>query len=437
MKHLFLFECKKIIKKKTIGVSFFLTFAAIVVFYFFSYAVAENIHQGNITNLQNNIIVYQGFIDDLELERKEAEKKGDFEAAEEKAVQMEQLKKGIKKAEIKKGNYLHEEWNKIYQSEIPELKNWVEHYDTVGYAIEEQLISSFTARATLEEISLIVKNDVEPFIQNTKYNHFLPTIYDHFTGSALEQWEEITKRYSTTGLSFLYQMIQNHYIPIIVLIGCFIFGNNVSSEANKKRRGLHFYFVQPIHRKTLLLAKYLSGLVYTLGFVLFMFIVPLLCSLFTKGLGSLNYPVLVYEGSEPNPFGSEFNALDPIRDKFHFIDMIDYLLQASAFAIVIVIFLYSLYYAVSLFIKSPLITIILMSTLIYGGMRVFPSAYNPFTYIDIHKILTGETAALAFNPAINFQNGILLFFILLVIIGCFMIFLRFSNVFKIKKFKHF
>ncbi|AAT55580.1 hypothetical protein BAS3272 [Bacillus anthracis str. Sterne] len=55
-------------------------------------------------------------------------------------------------------------------------------------------------------------------------------------------------------------------------------------------------------------------------------------------------------------------------------------------------------------------------------MKSFSSPYNPFTYINIHSVLTGETATLVFNPSINpsinLSNGVMLSFVL----GCILLF---------------
>ncbi|MEK5481845.1 MULTISPECIES: hypothetical protein [unclassified Viridibacillus] len=100
-------------------------------------------------------------------------------------------------------------------------------------------------------------------------------------------------------------------------------------------------------------------------------------------------------------------------------------MQALLLSIVLVIFLYSIYYVLSLFVRNPIVTAILVGIITFLGMK-YPAAYNPFTYVDIHKVLNGETATLAFNPAIDLQNGI---FVLLGV-GCLMIllgYIRFSK----------
>ncbi|WP_245639447.1 ABC-2 transporter permease [Viridibacillus arvi] len=414
-------------KKKTTWAAFFLTIAAVIGLYFFNYSIAKSNHQGNIARLDYIIETYQKWVNDTKVEKEEAEKDGNRKKVKSLTAEIKRIQKSNSKYITRKENYINENWHKIYKEQIPDLHDWLDNFNdqSRGYEGSDQNINNFTSRATLEEVLLIEKNDVTPFIQNSIYTPYLPTIYDEFTGTVKETWEQETKRYATTGLSYIYQLIQQLYIPIFIIIGCFIFANNISSDTSNKKKGLNFYFVLPIQKKKLFIAKYLSGFIYTLGFVVFMLLVPLLCSLFTKGLGSFKYPVLIYEGSEPNPYNSEYNILDPLKDQFHFIHLSSYLLQALLLSIVLVIFLYSFYYVLSLFVRNPIVTAILVGIITFLGLK-YPAAYNPFTYVDIHKILNGETATLAFNPAIDLQNGM---FVLLGI-GCLMTllgYIRFSK----------
>lgn len=91
------------------------------------------------------------------------------------------------------------------------------------------------------------------------------TIYDAFTGRAEQSWHALTKRYGQTGLYYLYQMMGKYYVLFAILIGLFIFGNTISSESTRKKRGLSFYFGQPICKWALFFAKYSSGLIATIS----------------------------------------------------------------------------------------------------------------------------------------------------------------------------
>ena len=75
-------------------------------------------------------------------------------------------------------------------------------------------------------------------------------------------------------------------------------------------------------------------------------------------------------------------------------------------------FTYSIYFLLALGIRNQSITILVTGGILFDGMTVLPlSAYNPFTYVDIHRALNGEIATLAFNPAIGFQHGMLALFV--------------------------
>ncbi|MGD6890958.1 ABC transporter permease subunit [Bacillus mobilis] len=421
MKQLFQFEFKKSFKKKTTWIAVFTSILFVSSLYFLNYSIAKDIQRGNLAFAQNIVNISQQALKELEPQKIEAEQNGDVEKITDSKLAIQESQQSLSKKNKWITNYSQGNWQDIYEKNINDLQFMFKSSkgsNSFPYAIEKQYISLFTARATLEELVLLKKIKAEPFIQNTIHIPFLFTIYDQFTGSSLEQWEKSTMRYGTTGSLFLYQIIQYYYIPVLILLGCFIFGNNISSEMNNKKRGLHFYYTLPIKRKSLFITKYFSGFLSTLVFVLLMLLIPLLCSYFTKGVGSFNYPVLIYDGSEPNPFGSEYNSLNPIKDQFHFITLKNYFGQVLLLTVLLTFFLYSFYYISSLVLKSLSITTSLVGIITFIGMKSFSSPYNPFTYVNIHSVLTGETATLVFNPSINLSNGIMLTFVL----GCTLLF---------------
>ncbi|SCC44172.1 ABC transporter permease subunit [Bacillus wiedmannii] len=425
MKQLFQFEFKKYFKKKTTRIAVLTSILFVNSLYFLNYSVAEDIQRGNLSFAQNSVNISQQVLKELELQKIEAEQNGDVEKIAENKLAIQETQQSLSQKNKWIANYSQGNWQDIYEENINHLQFMFKSSkgtNSFPLVIEKQNLSLFTPRATLEELLLLKKNKAEPFIQNTIDTPYLFTIYDQFTGSALEYWEKSTMRYGTTGSLFLYQIIQYYYIPVLILLGCFIFGNNISSEMNNKKRGLHFYYTLPIKRKSLFITKYFSGFLSTLVFVLLMLLIPLLCSYFTKGIGNFDYPVLVYEGSEPNPFGSEYNSLNPIKDQFHFITLKNYFGQVLLLTALLTFFLYSFYYISSLLLKSISITTSFVGIIAFIGMKIFSSPYNPFTYVNIHSVLTGETATLVFNPSINLSTGVMLTFAL----GCTLLFIGYK-----------
>ena len=397
-----LFESKKLFKKKTTLISISLSILAAIGLYIFNYSVVEEIHEGNITRLESYPEMYINFANEYKAEKEKAIETGDTAKVEEMDVFINKYLESSINSENLKESYEKEDWNTLYEKDINNLQIFVDDPDTTSKGIEEQEISYFTIRATYEELKLLKDIKSKPFIQNTISESFLPTIYDNFTGSSLEQWETMTKRYGREGFSFLVQLIQLLYIPAVVLIGCFIFGNSISSESTKKNRGLNFYKVLPYSKLKLFFAKYLSGYIYLLIFSLIMLAIPLVCSLFTNGLGSLKNPILVYEGTKPSIFG---NSLNPRDDQFYFIEFQEYFWKVLLFLIVFSFFMYSIYFLFTLLIKNSSISLVLLGSITYIGMNIPSSEFNPFIYTDIHKIITRETATLTFNTAISFSTG--------------------------------
>ena len=406
MKH-FRFEWKKLTKQKMIWATVLLSFLAAISLYFFNYSVAEKIHENNIAGVKNTKQYFETELENEDIKLKKLEERGKADKIEASEENIERYNNAILWRELWLKDYTKGNWQNIFQEDIEYLEEVLS--GNAGLGVEEQNVVTFTIRASKEETEWLMKHKLEPVAHETNYYFLHPTIYDQFTGKSLEAWKNLTKRYGETGLSYLYQMMSNYYLTIAILIGLFIFGNTISAESRGKKRGLHFFFVQPVSKIRLFIAKYISGFLHLVGFILLIIAAPLLSSLFTKGIGSLQYPVLFYEGAIPNSFDAKYTQLSAENDSFHFIPMGEYFLQAIALALVLAFFLYSFYLLVSFLIKSPVINLMIVGGLAFGGLKLLPpSPYNPFTYVDIHRVLNGEIAALSINSAIYFQNGVIL-----------------------------
>ena len=410
MKH-FRFEWKKLTKQKMIWATVLLSFLAAIGLYFFNYSVAEKIHENHIASVENAKQYFETELENEEIELKKLVERGEADKIKASEEKIEQYNNAILLRELSLKNYIKGNWQNYFQEDIEYLEEVVS--GNAGLAVEGQNVRTFTIRASKEETEWLMEHKLEPVAHRTHFYFLHPTIYDEFTGKALEAWKKLTKRYGETGLSYLYQMMSNYYLTIAILIGLFIFGNTISAESRGKKRGLHFFFVQPVSKIRLFIAKYISGLLHLVGFILLIVAAPLVSSLFTKGIGSLQYPVLFYEGAIPNSFDPQYTKLSAENDSFHFIPMGEYFLQAIGLALVLAFFLYSLYLFISFLVKSPTMNLMIVGGLAFGGLTLLPSSpYNPFTYVDIHRVLNGEIAAISINPAIHFQNGIILLLVL-------------------------
>lgn len=407
----FLFECKKLIKKKSIWVATILSVIAIAGFYFFNYSAADRIHQTRMLDLKNSQIDYPEKIAADRAELEEAEKAGGSGRILDLKQSIDIYEKMLKDKQFEWDNIVAGNWAAISEKQYEQMNYFAVTSKSQNFpvhSIMDQHVSMFTVRASAEERRLVAEIGGEPLVQWDNFAPYHPTMYDKHDGKVLEMWERGTKRYGKQGFYFLYQVIPTFIIPFIVLIGCFVFGNNVSSEATKKRRGMNLYAVLPVEKPGLFFAKFFSGLLFTVIFVIFMLSVPLISSLFTSGLGSLQYPVLMYDGPAESPFGFESTLLNDWTDEFHFITLGKYFSTVLVLTVALVVFMYSIYYLLSLFIKNPTVNMAILLIGTFFGMTVLPKTpFNPFTYVDIHKVVNREFAVATFNESITIMNGLI------------------------------
>lgn len=66
----FLFECKKVVKKKTTLIAISLSILAAIGLYMFNHSVAEDIEQGNISRLESFPEIFLNFANEMKEEKK-------------------------------------------------------------------------------------------------------------------------------------------------------------------------------------------------------------------------------------------------------------------------------------------------------------------------------------------------------------------------------
>lgn len=400
---LFLFESKKIIKNKTTWVLLMLSILAVIGIYLINLSLANSV-QKKVTNHNDFLIdLYQQDQVDWEIKKKEAQRTKDEEALEEATFMEEHARSTHEHYLMMKEAYQNEDWKKIFQHELKQLKLFAypPPEEPADAYFENQEITNFTLRASYEEVKYMLENDIQPFMQNITTNMYLPTIYDDFSGRTLALWQEETKRYGREGIYYLYQLIQSFYIPIMILVGCFIFGNTFSSDT-KKNNHIRFYQVLPLHRTKLFFTKYVTGYLGLLLFVLIMLGVPIAVGTMMHGFGNLKYPILVYDG-----YTTEYMNRNIVEDTFHFIPLQKYLAQTLVFAVVMSLLIYTMYFLVSQFIKEPIFNMIIVGFLTFVGTLI-SHPYNPFSYLDIDKVITHEIQLQTWHTDFTLSTGIVI-----------------------------
>lgn len=423
MKTLFLFEFKKLLKQKTIWFLVGVTMIAILVLYGFQIIMSETTRQQVLDQYDYLINLNLESVEGYANEQEQAVEADDDAWFEEAKIMENNAHQGYEKGLRLKEDYQVGNFDQMLQNQLDSLEFFIDPHNVEDFLIEEQSVSNFTHRATYAEKQYLLENQIDPFVQNDYYTMFLSTAYDDFTGIAQEHWQEITNRYSTKGVYYLYQLIQNLYLPAVILIGCFIFGNTFSSELQKKTQKIRFHQVLPFEQGRLLIAKFSAGYLALFLYVIVMIALPLILATVVDHFGSLDYPVLVYEGYTTDVMVDNQNL-----DTFHFITLKTYFSKAFLLAFTSSLLIYGLYYFFSQWSREPILTALLTGITCYLGLLI-QNPYNPFQYLKIDQVITKEIQLQTWNTAFNYTTGILTTFIvgLLVILVSYKLFKRQSN----------
>lgn len=398
----FLFEWKKIIKKKTTWVLILLSIGAVIGIYFLHVTVTNNVQKKVINHYDFLVDLYLQDTADWALEKEKARMAEDKEWEEDATIMEESSQSQYEHYQLLKESYQEEEWEVIFQNELEILEPFINPKPDLGvsaYIFENQEIKNFTLRASYEEMQYLLDHGIQPFVQ---YNSplLLSTAYDNFSGRSLELWKESTKRYAKHGIYYMYLLIKSLYIPIIILVGCFIFGNAFSLETTKRNNHIRFYQVLPVHQTKLFFTKYLTGYFGTLVFMFIMLCVPLLVGTMIHGLGDMDYPILIYDG-----YTTESMERNVMEDTFHFMTIQKYFLQSIVLAICMSLLIYSMYFLISQYSKEPILNMIIIGLLSFVSTFI-SHPYNPFSYLDTDKVITHEIQLQTWNTDFTFITGI-------------------------------
>ena len=405
--HTFRFEVKKIWRRKGTWIALFICIFAISALYFFNKEAALDMEATNQNLIQNRTDQFRQWAAEADAAAVKAKQEGDSATAEEQAIMADHFGKSTKKYEDLKIAYDSGDWDYIYSSDLDGLQMVVENPMEAQLSIEEQRVDHFTLRASYEEKQHLLEKGLIPPAQDIFFYSLMPTLYNEFTGFSATQWEQQTERYGTVGWNILYRFTQYFLIPITILLGAFLFGNSVSSESIRKKRGLHFFQVLPVSKGKVFIAKYLVGLIHTVLFTGIISMIPLVLSLLDRGIGSLSYPVLVYDGPDPSAFGNRTPVPNSDYDTFHFISFSDYFTQGLWMTLMMVFFIYTVYFFISLWIRHAGATLLVTGSVLFLGSIVGTSPWNPIQYLDVHRILTQENRVLLVDNRYTIQKGLL------------------------------
>lgn len=305
---------------------------------------------------------------------------------------LEELNKELTAVKNKNWAYVYEkelEYNKLQYEEVSNPYFPYKNYSRYP--------SDFLIIYNQEELLWLKERDIEPVFPLGTISK--KTIYDFIYDDPMmeEIHREYSNKHSTSSIFFAYKFFGLLFNVIGVAFFLFFFGDIFTKEQMGAYGPINFLYTQPLARGKIFFSKLLTLFINTALIFLGISLFAILAGLVTKGLGHWDYPVLVYQ--------EERGLL--------LMPMLGFIARATLLFFAVLLFSYSLLLLFSLLTKRTVLALGFTLGLIVLGINFSGepastlSAFNPFQYFDVYKIINLETASTHDNFKLNFTNGLL------------------------------
>ncbi len=372
MKELVKFELRNFIKRKKNIVAICILFILLLAYVLFSMQIESKVLSSNKTYEQSNLESAQ---QELILLKSELERLKDNKDA------VTHLKKNIEDAELKidlKSGIIQamntNDWRK-------QLKLQIE--------LDEVLLRQVKAKQ-------IIGPSENELLKNISKNKYLSE----------RDIKPIVESFSMESLNFI-RLITKDIFPLVLAIFIFILCSDVVSKEFEEGT-YKILFTQPISRKKVLLAKFLTYYLVTLLLVLSMVLIIFLLLGLTKGFGDLNYPIEYFKGNTM----MSANIKDVVKETA-FITMREFIKYAGLFYLIYILFLVSFSMLASTLFSSSsssisfAILIYVTTVTISTKMAILnPIAHLiPFTFNNFDELFSGNLITRLGNGSATMMIG--------------------------------
>ncbi|WP_350342807.1 ABC transporter permease subunit [Proteinivorax tanatarense] len=351
-----------------------------------------------------------------------------YAAKNEWNVGIEYLNLKHEKLESAVEGYNQGNWVPLYEYQLFDIKSSAGKIETGrAKAIVEQRgnPAQFSTKVGLEETNLLLKKDINPiFLPQNQ----IPNIFEH---SSKERSQFLKENHiqmvDSNGLFILYHYFERYifFLPLVIFI--FILGGGFASEKGKKST-FALLKTQPLSEKNLFLGELISSKIAIVSSCILFFLIAMVVSTVGDRFGDWNYPILRYDPEAivcaDDYAGTEVFVSNWNRG-FHFVSLARHLAESLGLFIALALFFTAITNVLALFIKHK-VGVMTLTTIIgvlgyqFTQFLRQTAHISPFTYLNIHKVVSGEYATLLNNPKVNLINGIILLLgltVLLILVG--------------------
>ncbi|WP_143544277.1 hypothetical protein [Salinicoccus kekensis] len=301
--------------------------------------------------------------------------------------------------------------------------------DYGGYEIADETGPSVSDLSTDEMNEYFEENQIEPRpIGDTQISNFgNPNKNTEFFASAdsdlhIAFYEN--NRDISNDTMFTVQKFFQHHIPLLLTILFVLIIWSSFSDVYKPNGVYDFIFTKPFTERMVLFSKWCFNLLSTYILLLIGAIILIAISAALGGIGSLNYPIVIYEHESLYATSTEYSTYAPLDEVFYRLDTIStVLMEASVILFLVVFFTASLHAVIGRFSKHHYVTSLVTLAVIaigYASTLFYTEAswmwLNPFIYFDVWDVADGWQSIVVNDPRVNFANGAIILTILSVVL---------------------
>lgn len=306
---------------------------------------------------------------------------------------------------------------KIYHDSVPQLKaqiegintgNWVmwakanrefQKFDT-SFAIKQEWERTYPTRFTQDShqsfLEWLEQRNIEPVWPM----YFWLTSYDEVFDEGIEPIirGNVDKRHGSNGSYFSYHLFNHLFTFIGIVFFLFLFNDIITKEGEGRNGPINLLRTLPINRNAVLLSKFISVLLMTIGILAVVLILATFLGTLFDRFGDWNYPILIY--------GENY--------AFEWIPLGLFLLKSAGLFLLGLVFSYSILFFFSVLTNRAIISIGITLTLLFLGNAwaeqsiLSENAHLiPFHYLNVYMIVSNDFAVIHDNFAFSYTNGVL------------------------------
>lgn len=198
------------------------------------------------------------------------------------------------------------------------------------------------------------------------------------------------------GFSYMVQVADDFMPFLLVILMVFLLSTMYSSSYIDN---MDIHFLIPSHYMKKQATKFMAGTLIGFLIIVFFSLLSIGCGWFGNSLGNFHTPVLTYTTQGATTFIPLINVVP----QFLLLSMLSICFIANCISLVAALT------------KKNITCLILTLAILSGGMLIttyvvplFPfMQFNPMTYLQTFKVVSGELLSITGNPNINFPNGVI------------------------------